>query len=101
MNEINEIEETHKKEMASLKNHFLNMLESVNYEKQRLFHELKEVRKCCSFIDKNILNDIKIVSTHQIQHSLKDIMFKIDSVLTQSDDPIYSTRSLSPIKNFK
>jgi len=102
INELNEIEETHKKEMLSLKTHFLNMVESVNYEKQNLVQELKEVRKCCNFIENNFLNNLKIISTNQISQSIKDIVFKIDSALTHKEDiPLYSTRSLSPIKAYK
>jgi chromosome segregation ATPase len=52
--DLNEIEETHKKEMFKLKNHFLNMIENINFEKQCLIHEMNEIRQCCSFIEKNL-----------------------------------------------
>jgi hypothetical protein len=53
INELNETDEIHKKEIQNLRNNFLNMIENLNFEKQSFIQELIEIRQICSFIEKS------------------------------------------------
>lgn len=54
INELNETDETHQKELQSLRNNFLNIIENLNYEKQSILQEMKEIRQICSFVEQSV-----------------------------------------------